>query len=383
MSRKGENIYKRQDGRWEGRYIRERDSDGKARYGYVYARSYREVKAKLQEKAAETQVPVASSTEEVVTIPSFQRIAEEWLQSLGPALKESSGNKYHNILTSYITPVLGGLPVNEITREIIESQCKELLQHGGVRNQGLSEKTVSDVISVVRRVVGFASEKGIVTPLDVSTIRIRQHPQKMRVLSRGEQSRLCCYLQENLDLYGVGILVCLFTGIRIGELCALQWEDISIPDRTMHICRTMQRIQTRSSSGPRTKVCVTSPKSACSNRIIPIPDQLLKIILSYRKGATVETGYFLSKEGLYHVEPRTMQNHFKRILRESGVPPANFHTLRHTFATRCVELGFDIKSLSEILGHASVNITMDRYVHPSMELKQQNMQRLSSLFAVI
>ena len=129
---------------------------------------------------------------------------------------------------------------------------------------------------------------------------------------------------------------------------------------------------------PRTKIIVTTPKSKCSIRTIPIPDELLQIIESVRGAAS---GYFLTGSEKRWVEPRTMQNHFKKLLKCCAIEDANYHALRHTFATRCVELGFDVKSLSEILGHASVNITMNRYVHPSMQLKQANMQRLSEMIS--
>jgi integrase len=145
----------------------------------------------------------------------------------------------------------------------------------------------------------------------------------------------------------------------------------------MHIHQTMGRIQNKSGTGSRTRVVVSAPKSRCSIRTIPLPEELLQFIRSYQR---VSTGYFLTNSEKRYVEPRLMQLHFRKVLEKCGIAPANFHALRHTFATRCVELGMDVKSLSEILGHASVTITMDRYVHPSMELKRENMNRLSVLF---
>ena len=201
----------------------------------------------------------------------------------------------------------------------------------------------------------------------------------MRILSRTEQDKLCRYLYSELDACNIGILVCLFTGLRIGEICALRWEDVSFSDHTIHEHRTVQRIQDRTNSEHKTKIIVTAPKSACSIRTIPVPDNLLALLASYK---TSSTGYILTNNDGELLEPRTMQNHFKKALRKSSINSANYHSLRHTFATRCIELGFDVKSLSEILGHASVNITMNRYVHPSMELKKENMQRLTGLLSV-
>ena len=130
---------------------------------------------------------------------------------------------------------------------------------------------------------------------------------------------------------------------------------------------------------PKTEVVVTTPKSSCSIRKIPLPDEILEILVLNKKASS---GYVLTNDEYKFIEPRTMQNKFKKILKAVGIENANFHALRHTFATRCVELGFDVKSLSEILGHATVNITMNRYVHPTYEMKKKNMQKLSGLLAV-
>lgn len=141
----------------------------------------------------------------------------------------------------------------------------------------------------------------------------------------------------------------------------------------------MQRVQNTSENRRKTKIVLTTPKSACSIRLIPLPEPLVEILSDYK---TVEKGYLLTNSDLSFIEPRTMQNKFKKVLKESGIESANFHALRHTFATRCIEFGFDVKSLSEILGHATINITMNRYVHPTLELKRANMKKLSQLLAV-
>ena len=193
-----------------------------------------------------------------------------------------------------------------------------------------------------------------------------------------EQKQLQQYLYNNLSDRNLGILVCLFTGIRIGEICALKWDDISFTEKHIKIQRTMQRIQCDEDER-KTKIIITTPKSKCSLRTIPLPDIVIERI---EKDFQNREGYVLTGQKDIFVEPRTMQNHFKRVLEECKIRNVNYHVLRHTFATRCIELGFDIKSLSEILGHASVNITMNRYVHPSMELKRENMNKLNDLFTV-
>ena len=309
----------------------------------------------------------------------FRNITEKWFLSIAPQIKESTKNKYLNLLNSYILPELGTLPLDELTHSKVESMCNSLLLNGGKRKLGLSPKTVTDALSVVRNIIKYASQHGVYIPCEAQNIHIKRPSKEMRVLTLNEQSILYNYLYSNPTGHNMGILVCLFTGLRIGEICALRWEDISFRDQTIYIHHTMQRIQKASEQGKKTQIVITPPKSASSIRTIPIPDDLLKMLHQYK---TTETGYFLTNSELTFMEPRILQYRFKRVLEILRIAPANYHTLRHTFATRCVELEFDIKSLSEILGHASVNITMNRYVHPSLELKKKNMQRLSTLLSI-
>lgn len=374
MPKKGENIYKRKDGRWEGRYIKSRTESGKIIYGYVYARSYRETKEKQKAKMVSCNSQTINKNEH-----TFSWLASEWFESIKLHTKASTQNKYHNMLTNYILPEYGNQPFNAITYDFIESHCKFLLEAGGKKGNGLSPKTVSDVLAIIRNISQFAIRKGIYVACDASAVQIRQDVKPMRVFSIAEQNQLCNHILENPEPCNIGILVCLFTGLRVGEICALRWEDISYSDQSIYIHHTLQRIQINQDHGAKTKVVVTTPKSTCSIRKIPLPDEISKILVLNQKSSS---GYLLTNDNYKFVEPRTMQNKFKKILNDAGIENANFHALRHTFATRCVELGFDVKSLSEILGHATVNITMNRYVHPTYELKMKNMQKLSGLLVV-
>lgn len=378
MPRKGENIYKRKDGRWEGRYIKSRSPNGKALYGYVYSKSYRNVKAKLAQAICSNNHTKQDNSPSYGVKP-FVNYATAWISIRRTQVKESTANKYQNLLNSYILPIIGTTPLNQMTHDYIESYCHDLLCTGGSKGNGLSPKTVSDILSLIRNILRSAANSGASLSCDVSSIAIKQSSKEMRVLSRNEQERLCQYLYANQNSSNVGILVCLFTGLRIGEVCALRWEDISMSEHTLHVHQTMQRVQCSDLSGQKTKIVITTPKSSCSIRTIPLPDCLMNVL---QKQEHTSAGYLLTGKSGSFIEPRTMQNHFKRVLANCSIADANYHSLRHAFATRCVELGFDIKSLSEILGHASVTITMNRYVHPSIELKRNNMERLSTLFAV-
>lgn len=376
MPRKGENIYKRKDGRWEGRYVKGRNGK-KAIYGYVYSKSYSEVKKQLilkrAEHAREENKPSASAMKDAL----FSELSEMWLRSIQASLKESTWIKYRNILKCSIIPRLGNTNLSEIDYSAVSALCNDLMESGGKGQGGLAAKTVADALSLTKAVIKYASRMKYMTDrtaLDVS-VKVKNAP--LRVLSVQEQQILISELAEELDFTGLGIYICLFTGIRVGELCALTWDDISLENNMIHIHRTMQRIQTPDGE-KKTAILIAEPKSQCSIRDIPIAGTLREKLMQQ----SAKEGYVLTGNKNKFVEPRTMQNRFKAIVERSGIRDAHFHTLRHTFATRCIEVGFDVKSLSEILGHANVSITLNRYVHPSMELKQKNMDKLSELFAV-
>lgn len=375
MSRKGENIYKRKDGRWEGRYIQGRTLDNKAHYGYVYGKTYRDVKTKLSQK--QSGISTAVSQEKPQDI-RFLDVAQHWTDANRIFHKESTQIRYCNLLDSYILPVFGEMKINHISDNTITAFRNELLETGGKKKTGLSSKTVSDVLSLMKNILQYASSKGYSVQLYMGSFSVKQSHTQLRILSLQEQKGLCLYLQSNLILSNLGILLCLFTGIRIGELCALKWVDISIPEKTIYIHQTMQRIQTQDDA-KKTKILISTPKSSCSIRLIPLPECLVSALETYE--CSPEAFFLTGKENEY-IEPRTMQNRFKGILKDCKINSANFHALRHTFATRSIEVGFDIKSLSEILGHANVNITLNRYVHPTMNLKRDNMSKLNSLYAV-
>lgn len=380
MPRKGENIYKRKDGRWEGRYIRDR-VNGKVKYGYVFAHSYKEVKIKLTDAKARlalntSAVPVIASE---LLIWSFSRASDEWIQANKSQWKESSTVKYINILNNHLLTEFGQRNITDIARADIQAYISKLLTSSGRNNAGLAPKTVNSIISVMKNIFEFTAETKQCTLISFNGLNVKQPQKQMRILSQAEQSLLTEYLLEESSNTDIGILLSLYTGLRVGEVCALKWEDISFRDNCIHVHKTMQRIQVKGNSDHKSEIIISAPKSECSVRDVPIPDKLL-LMLQKRQNAPYT--YFLTGKTNLYVEPRTMQNRFKSTIKKAGIALANFHALRHTFATRCIELGFDIKSLSEILGHASVNITLNRYVHPSMELKQKNMNKLSDLLAV-
>ena len=380
MPRRGENIYKRKDGRWEGRYIKGH-AYGKAQYGYVYASSYAEVKEKLFYLNMTVRNPNMIrndlSSEQAGT--TFDTIAAEWIAFLKPQIKESSYVKYTNSLHDYLYPAFAGRQIETITRAEVSSLCVKLAEEGGSSSAGLSPKTIADTLSILRSIFNYASEEKELHVANITGISVKLPRATIRVFTVAEQQKLDTFLRQNLNPCYLGILLCMYTGLRVGEICALTWKKISSSEPILQVDQTLQRLQQVDHNERKTKVVISQPKSESSIRVIPLPSDIYCLL---QKNRRPDEAYVLTGMIRKFMEPRLLQSHFKKILSTLGIEHANFHALRHTFATRCVELGFDIKSLSEILGHSTVNITLNRYVHPSMDLKQKNMNMLSDLFSV-
>ena len=371
MPRKGENIYKRKDGRWEGRYIKQYNINNKAVYAYVYGHSYTQVKAKLNEAKANGHQQTNSYIKGRKTLKYY---SAKWLDEVKNQLKQSTYAKYTNIVNNHLISSIGQITVNGITTDSVKKLVEEKLTTGNMKTgKGLSTKSVKDIISVLHIILLYAESEGEKVNCNFDLISVKAKLTQNRCLSDTEQMALTKYLIDNLDYINLGILICLYTGLRIGEICALQFKDISMKDKVLTVNKTMQRIQNFSDSEVKTNVIITPPKSQTSVREIPIPDFLIDILSTFHEAPNA---YLLTGRTDKFIEPRTMDNKFKLCLKKCGIKHINFHQLRHRFATCCIEVGFEIKSLSEILGHSSVNITLNRYVHSSLELKRTNMCKL-------
>ena len=328
----------------------------------------------------------------------FSDMADLWIKRLSPELKGSSEAKYRNILNCHLLPVFGDMPVDKITREQAEDFRLKLLWASSGQDAALSAQTALTILSIFKRLMAFASRESGLPVVDMSALTVRQSQKPLRVFTREEQRAVSQYVMKYGSLADAGILLSLYTGLRIGEVCALRWNCISLKTQNLRVEKTMQRIQSFREDSPARKtttanalapgrkkrrkqahtyVVITEPKSACSIRSIPLPDSVTEAL---RPLEAPSDCFLLTGKPDCFVEPRTLENHFVHIMEACGIEGATFHTLRHTFATRCIELGFDMKSLSEILGHSSVNITLNRYVHPSMEFKRANMGKVSGLF---
>lgn len=360
MPRRRDGIYHRKDGLWEARYVKEVDLTGKKKYGSVYGHSYKEAREKRQDALAHIVLYQKPPSARRITV---KELAAEWLLVNQSRLKPSTCQRYQGFLKNHLEGSLGAMEVLYVTTVTIHQFSMERL------SSGLAPQTVNAILTLLHSILKYGHRQYQLPMPEI--IYLSTEKKEMRVLSPEEQKKLVAYLIQDLDVCKLGILVALYTGLRVGELCALKWEDIGRDSITVR--RTMQRLKTGDTG---TELHIGSPKTKTSLRTIPIPSFLQELIETFRKQELAES-YFLASSPGEVIEPRSMQYRFCRYLKEAGIEKANFHALRHTFATRCVEAGFEIKSLSEVLGHANVQTTLNKYVHSSFDLKRANMELLS------
>lgn len=366
MARHGENIRKRKDGRWEGRYPVYSKEKGKLVYRSVYARTYNEVREKLTTQKNLLKNPQSEmlNKTKIGTHPDSNDItladaAQGWLAEIKQKRKLSTYVKYSLIYHKHIEEKFKNVLMSEITNSLVREKISDTL----------SDSIHRSIYCVLNRILKFASGRYYMTvpELNKSTSDVRNKPVKS--LAQNEQKKLICVLYHDMDIYKMAVLLCLFTGLRLGELCALKWTDIDFDNKILMVSRTVQRLYA-DGYGTKTVLMVTAPKSEYSRREIPLSNTVLELFVRFWN----DKEYILG--GDKPMEPRTMQYHFKKILKEADLPDTNFHVLRHTFSTNCIECGTDVKSLSEMLGHSDVQITLNRYVHPSMNTKRKHIESL-------
>ena len=359
MAKRGLNIYKRKDGRWEGRFKCGYSNDGKTKYRSVYAKSYSAVKELLeQEKSKQNKCCSCKCT--------VGELFSLWFDDVRNKVKESTYANYAMKMQKHILPRFSGMKYEALTAYQLHDFIQEKL------SSGLSKKYVSDIVILMKSVARFGS-RNYNYPNRIEFVTLPKTPDKdeKRLLNCEEQQRLQKELVRNQTPSNVGILLASTTGIRIGELCALKWSDIDLEKSILTVKQTVQRVCNIGKKG--THLVISSPKSRSSLRQIPLPDFISPVLMAAR---TADDCYIMSGTRKL-VEPRTLQYRFKSLLKRLSLPQVSFHKLRHQFATRCVELGFDVKTLSEILGHHSVEVTLSRYVHSSIERKRDCMKLFS------
>lgn len=398
--KKGNNegsIRRRSNGTWEGRYSDGRDDKGRQIQRSVYGKTRKEVAEKLNAVLHNKQ------TGSYVT-PNKTMLKDwliQWLQNYASvSIRPSTYISYEGYVHNHIIPILGDIPIQQITPAVIKNFYNQKFENGRTDGRGgLSAKTIRNLHNMLHQAMEQACINGIIINNPTSgTVIPRQEKREMRVLSTDEQKKLQSVI--HMHRLGFAILFDLATGLRIGELCALRWTDVNFNKCTIKVSRTLQRIKKNlneleeiDDDGENT--CLTNliegaVKTPKGFREIPIPQNIWIKLLEHKEHQQQEyiklgvpvlhNGFVFSMPYGTCVEPHTMRDALNYLLAVSGTEHANFHALRHTFATRAIENGVNVKTLSDILGHSTVQITMDLYCHSSLDLMRESMNKISGLF---
>lgn len=292
-----------------------------------------------------------------------------WLSSKKDYIKESTYANYSNIISNHIASDLGKYYINKLNNKILQNYLISKYKTGRLdKTGGLSNKTIRDIIAIIKSSLKAAVKEELIENINLDfTYPKSISKEKVYTLSKEDQNKLINYILINSNEKTMGILLTLFSGIRIGELCALQWKDIDFKKNIIYINKTLQRVYIKDTENKYSKIIITNPKTHNAEREIPINKDFAQELKKFRE---ISTNYILSNTDKW-IEPRTYRRFFENILKKANIEKINFHGLRHTFATNCIKLGVDYKTVSELLGHATVNITLNLYVHPQMSQKKK------------
>jgi integrase len=392
MPKKHTGVSQRKDGTW----MAQTDIDfdlltGKRKRLTRYGKTEGEAYEKLQQALAELRIGTYVEQRDMTVGMWFPNWLDKYAKN---KVKQSTYNNYRSYIDKRIVPIMGHIKLLDLNVDILQRFLNAQYAHGNLKTGGqLSEKTIRNIYLMMHEAMSQAVKNELVIKNNLEAVVLPkvQHVE-MRVLNKKENHTLLKTTMKSKERYGLGVLLALKTGMRIGEICGLRWKDIDIWDKVIHIRQTLQRqeVMEHREGGAKTEIIIGPPKSEKSRRDIPLPESLIPFLKAQRKAqkenalavqdAYQNKGYVLMNEMGCYIEPRTLQDTFQRLLLEAGIEDANFHSLRHTYATRAVEKGMDIKTLSELLGHADVSTTMNRYAHSLDKHKRKMVDMMDKLF---
>ncbi|MEG0383054.1 MAG: site-specific integrase [Christensenella sp.] len=361
MSKRGENIYLRKDGRYEGRYIKGRLFNGKIQFGYVYSYKYAEIKRAL--------VLFKARSSEDAALMYHNGTLEEWLDYwlnavIKPYVCSSTYETYTSQINTHILPALGKFLLCDIKTDIVQGFVNRL-------KEGLSAGMIHNIVRLLSAACRAAVEKNLIAANPCKGVKKPKNTRKSpRVLTCAEQQKL---ERAAVQSDSIEYLLCLYTGLRLGEVCALKWEDIDFEGGMLYVRRTLKRVKSKDKSS-KTEVLEDAPKTEHSVREVPVPAFILKMLEARAKSVNSEYVFAGKRGGA--PDMRTMQLKLRRMAQKLGLVGVHMHTLRHTFATRCLERSIGIETLSELLGHSTPNVTLLFYAHTTRENKIASVKKL-------
>ena len=297
----------------------------------------------------------------------ISEVIELWKTNKKQYVKKSSFSAYTLLVENHLLPTFG----NKYNIEETEVQAFVFQK----LEAGLSQKTIKDILIVLKMILKFGAKHKwlIYTPFDIQFPTEREK-HNIEVLTKTDQRKIMNYIQEHFTFRNLGVYICLSSGMRIGEVCALTWEDIDTDNGVISVNRTIQRIYVIEDGNRKTELILDTPKTKNSIREIPISKDLLRILKPFKK--IVNPSFFVLTNDAKPTEPRTYRSYYKNLMRELKMPELKFHGLRHSFATRCIESNCDYKTVSVLLGHSNISTTLNLYVHPNMEQKKKAIEQM-------
>ena len=293
---------------------------------------------------------------------TIREIAAAWKEYKRPYVKQSTMAAYVLILENHILPTFG--EDNSLPEHSVQAFVLHKIE------SGLSTKSVKDILIVLKMVMKFGVKKEWMTYYEWD---IKYPPSSenkvLDVLSVTNHRKILNHIQSHFTFMGLGIYISLSTGLRIGEICALKWSDINVTDGILTVNRTIERIYIIEGEKKHTELVINTPKTKNSCREIPMNTELLGMLKPLKK--VVNDDYYILTNDERPTEPRTYRNYYKRLMEKLDIPKLKYHGLRHSFATRCIEVGCDYKTVSVLLGHSNISTTLNLYVHPNMEQKKR------------
>lgn len=309
----------------------------------------------------------------------FRNYASYWLMKKKYEVRESTFANYCNLLNNTIIPCLGDIPCENFNNKIIQQFAYWAKEKGGVEQKGVSEHYIKDCLLIIKTIIKDGQDENVFPDFGLKRIKVPKTlmiESTKKTYTEEEYKKIIKYILDNISPRSLGVLIGIFTGMRIGEICALKWEDIDFENKLINVNKTAQRIYNPLDEFEKSKIVITPCKTENSQRSVPIAPDLYKMLKTLR---TSDSDYVLTGTNKL-IEPRTFRKFYTKMMNDCGVTPIKFHSLRHTFASINIENGTDVKTISEILGHSDIAITLQTYTHTSNKAKAKAIDKFNKMF---
>ena len=310
---------------------------------------------------------------------TFRNYASYWILKKKYEVRDSTFANYCNLLNNTIIPCLGDILCEDFNNKLLQQFSYWAKEKGGKEQKGVSEHYIKDCLLIIKAIIRDGQEENVFPDFALKRIKVPKTlmiENTKKTYTEEEYKKIIKYILNNISPRSLGVLIGIFTGMRIGEICALKWEDIDFDNKLINVNKTAQRIYNPLDEFEKSKIIITPCKTEHSQRSIPIAPDLYKMLKTLK---TSDNDYVLTGTNKL-IEPRTFRKYYTKMMNDCGVTPIKFHSLRHTFASINIENGTDVKTISEILGHSDISITLQTYTHTSNKAKTKAIDKFNKMF---